>query len=268
MSGTPLMVTFHGYNISSDKTDYYRNSYKNIFQFSAILSVNPLYSYTLLKSINDNLKIAILSAELDTKKFNRINQKVQNRKLRITFVARLIRLKGAHLAIQIADLLRKEYDQEFELILIEGGPEYSRLKFLVSDLRLSNIIRLLGSLTQEEIRHQLSNSDIFLFPGIRDPDTGRCETQGLVVQEAQAMEIPVVIPDVGGVKYGVIDGVSGFVESEGDILKFVDVLKLWIFDPHLRSSMGSAGREYAVKEYDNQGVGRKLGALYDSIAKI
>src|SRR5690606_20694081 len=103
---------------------------------------------------------------------------------------------------------------------------------------------------------------IFLFPGIHDPDSGRCETQGLVVQEAQAMEIPVIVSDVGGIKYGMIDGVTGFVVREGDVEGFVRKIKQLVFDPGLRNKMGRAGRMFVVERYDNRVLGKKLEEIY------
>src|SRR5690606_21303860 len=111
--------------------------------------------------------------------------------------------------------LRDKIDKEFELLIIGDGPDYNFLQSMINDLNLENIATLLGSMTQERIKDYFSSSDIFLFPGICDPDTRRCETQGLVIQEAQAMEVPVVVSDVGGMKYGLIDGVTGFVVKEG-----------------------------------------------------
>ena len=84
-------------------------------------------------------------------------------------------------------------------------------------------------------------SDLFVFPGIHDKH-GRAETQGLVLQEAQAMELPVIVSDVGGMKYGMINDITGFVVEEKNIAGFVDKIELLIADKELRKEMGKQGR--------------------------
>ena len=105
----------------------------------------------------------------------------------------------------------------------------------------------------------------FLFPGIHEKGTGRAETQGLVIQEAQAMELPVVVSDAGGMKYGLLDGVSGFVVQEGDIEGFAEKIELLINNGQLRVTMAKAGRNFVVQTFDTRILGDKLMQIYEVI---
>jgi colanic acid/amylovoran biosynthesis glycosyltransferase len=103
-------------------------------------------------------------------------------------------------------------------------------------------------------------SDIFLYPGITFNKRG--ENQGLVLQEAQAMQLPVLISDAGGMQEGVTDGVTGFVLPENDILGFVRNIELLASDSLLRKKMGEAGRQMVTEKYNIDLLNIQLLKLY------
>ena len=72
----------------------------------------------------------------------------------------------------------------------------------------------------------VASSDIFLLPGITEVSTGRAETQGIVILEAQSMELPVLVSDAGGMKYGVNNNHTGYVIAESCINSFVEKILL------------------------------------------
>jgi colanic acid/amylovoran biosynthesis glycosyltransferase len=107
----------------------------------------------------------------------------------------------------------------------------------------------------------MSESDIFVLPGI--DDNGRSENQGLVIQEAQAMELPVLVSNVGGMPEGLIDGESGFVVAEYDLEGFVQKI-IWLSEnADRRNSMGKAGRNFVQGKYDMVILTKKLIKIYN-----
>ena len=263
LENTQLITSFHGYDIALNKIRYYENVYQNALKQSKYCTVNSPYSFSLLRRIKgDESNILTLPVGLDTQKFKTPVNNPKKRKISILFCGRLIRLKGGHLVVEIARNLQSQTESEIQFTIVGEGPEYPYLVDLIGRYQLEDTVHLVGSLTQEKIIEHLASCDIFLFPGIHDPDSGRCETQGLVVQEAQAMEIPVVVSDVGGIKYGVIDGVTGFVVKEGDVEEFCKTIKQLIFDPVLRNKMGKAGRRFVVERFDSRVLGKNLEEIY------
>ena len=114
---------------------------------------------------------------------------------------------------------------------------------------------------ENEVINFMDNSSVFLYPGIVD-NTGRCENQGLVIQEAQAMQLPVVTSDVGGISEGLIDKKTGFLVEEGNIDAFVSKV-LWLIDnPNRRKEMGKAGRQFVVENYESIILGERLIDIY------
>jgi Glycosyltransferase len=96
---------------------------------------------------------------------------------------------------------------------------------------------------RRDVKRILSGSDLFLFPS---------QQEGLPcsVQEALAMEVPVVATDVRG-NADLIDGSCGRLVPLGDTAAFAaSVLELVSLTPEQRRAMGRAGREKMLRLYD------------------
>jgi colanic acid/amylovoran biosynthesis glycosyltransferase len=99
-----------------------------------------------------------------------------------------------------------------------------------------------------------------VFPGITI--NGRAENQGLVIQEAQALELPVLVSDAGGMAEGVLEGITGYVLPQKDVEAFVDKIEYLATNPSIRKRMGSAGRKFVEDNYDSQLLAEKLIDVY------
>ena len=80
-------------------------------------------------------------------------------------------------------------------------------------------------------------SDIFALPTTADVFSIACI-------EAMAMEKPVVISDVGGIKEIVKDGENGFLVPRNDREEFRSKLLVLISSESLRRNLGANGREF------------------------
>ena len=79
------------------------------------------------------------------------------------------------------------------------------------------------------------------------------------------MGLPVVVSDVGGMKYGLIPGETGFVVKENDISGFADAIEELILSKELGEKMGKRGREFVEKNYDSSVLVKKLLDLYRTL---
>jgi len=82
------------------------------------------------------------------------------------------------------------------------------------------------------------------------------------VQEAQAMELPVIVSDVGGIKFGLLPNESGFVIKEGDIDAFAKAVEKLILNPNLKAKMGKNGRGFVCTFFDSRVLVSKLLSIY------
>jgi colanic acid/amylovoran biosynthesis glycosyltransferase len=83
-------------------------------------------------------------------------------------------------------------------------------------------------------------ADVFLHAAVSE---GFCNA----VIEAQAMGLPVVCSDAGGLPENVADGESGFVVQRRNPRALAEKLAVLATDPGLRYLMGKAGRERALR---------------------
>ncbi len=261
LKNTNLVTTFHGYDIHPAHIPTYRDAYKNLFKFSNAITCNTKYTADLLSKLDFNQKPTVLPVGLDTDFFKRGHIIKSSKNIRLIFVGRLIPLKGPEILISIFQELFSRGYKDLELVIIGDGPLKDAVFEMVENLGLQTKVSFLGGLTQEAIIDELNRAHLFIFPGIVD-ETGRSETQGLVIQEAQAMELPVIVSDVGGMKYGLINGETGYVVASGEISQFVNRIEGLIKEPDKRKKMGEAGRKFVVENYDSKILGEKLEEIY------
>jgi glycosyltransferase involved in cell wall biosynthesis len=128
------------------------------------------------------------------------------------------------------------------LTIIGNGPERGRVLYTIDDLGLNDRVRCLGSLSPEEVRAHLHQSDVFLLSSLSEGISN-------AVLEAMACGLPVVTTDCGGMREAVTDGVEGFVVPVRDPQAMAAaLLRLWQ-ETALRQQMGQAGRARVLAEF-------------------
>lgn len=126
----------------------------------------------------------------------------------VLFVGRLIPKKGAHLLLEA--LARVEREPAPDLILIGDGPERARLARQAQALGLAGRVRFAGFVEPADMVRWYVAADLFVLPS--------AETWGVVVAEALAAGLPVVVSDRVGCHPDVIGGLEvGRVVPHGDV---------------------------------------------------
>lgn len=259
LSNTKLVATFHGYDLTPNLLPKYRIEYEDLFKEADLLTVNTEYTKSILKQITSEKKVEILPVGLDTSDFYPVKRSGDS--FQLLFVGRLIPLKAPDLILEIIRKLIVKGHTNIKLTMVGDGELRGNINEYIRQYKLEPYVLLKGALSQEEVRDILNYTDVFVMPGIYDRNE-RAETQGLVIQEAQAMEVPVIVSDAGGMKYGVLDGETGFVVKEKDIEGFVKKIEILLTDKVMGKNMGKRGREFIVENYDSKVLGDQLEKLY------
>lgn len=144
--------------------------------------------------------------------------------LLVIYVGRLAPEKCVDMLKDVAQL------EGVALTIIGDGDERARLEkhFAGTDVHFT------GYLYGDELASAYASSDLFLASGPH-------ETFGLVIQEAMAAGLPVVVTDRGGGKDLVVDGQTGCVVSHTPSA-FADAVEKLRVKTGLRLSMGKAAR--------------------------
>ena len=179
------------------------------------------------------------------------------RPLRILSVGRLDWKKGYEYGLAaVARLVARGVVCEYRIV---GDGEYRPLvAFARHQLGLEGVVELLGARPLEEVRKQLMWADVFLHAAVSE---GFCNA----VVEAQAMRLPVVCTDAGGLPENVEGGVTGFVVSRRDPGALAEKLEVLARDSGLRWTMGEEARRRARGMFRVDEQIERFGKLYGDV---
>lgn len=256
-SGSRFVTTFHGYDMEVLE----KNFYSQLFRVCDLVITNSDYSIgKLLRLGCPTGKLVKVPVGLDVGYFEKeAALREPNDCFTILFVGRLVRFKGPDLVIWICDGLRQK-GLRFRAIFVGDGEMREELEDMINEFSLKEEVKLLGPKTQSDVRKLMAEADVFLLPG--RTVNGRAENQGLVIQEAQAMGLPVIVSDMGGMKEGIIDKETGFVLPDNNIKAFVEKIEWLANNPDVRKRMGVSGREFVVNRYNSKIINQDLVNLY------
>jgi colanic acid/amylovoran biosynthesis glycosyltransferase len=113
----------------------------------------------------------------------------------------------------------KDAGMNFECCIAGDGPEWSRLKRLITDVGLEEQITLLGHVPRQQTASLYDRADVVVL-------TSRSEGIPLVLMEAMARGRVVLAPAITGIPELVIRGKTGFLYEPGSMDDFVHRLKL------------------------------------------
>jgi len=263
-----LITTFHGYDMVPADLLENQRIYKELFDNNILITTNNEYGKSLLHLIRqDYSNISLLPVALDTTYYSPNSSKASNKYINVLFCGRLIRLKGPKRVVEVANnLINHKHLDNVKFTIIGDGPKkyIDEINLLINEYGLNDKVTLAGPLEQKEIIVVLNTTDIFIMPGITDVD-GKAENQGLVIQEAQAMQVPVVVTDAGGMKYGLDIDRTGFVVEENDLDIFAEKVQFLIQNPQQRNEMGVEARKFVQRHFDSKVIGTNLEQLYYKI---
>ena len=256
-----FVTTFHGFDT---RLGFLSNGsiYKELFEYGDCFLAVTDYNYKHLVEYGlDEKKIVYHPLGVDIKAF--YPQKVAHKKddncIRIITVSRLVQEKGLHYGIEaIRNLQDSLPDKKIEYHIIGEGPLRKQLESIILDQNMNETVFLQGEMTQDQIKVELDNSDIFLLPSIE-------ESFGVVLLEAQAKRLPVVVSKVGSTYQALQDEVSGFLVPPGDIRQFTERLSILASDYQKRSEMGTAGRKYVENNFNIDNLNDRLVEIYENL---
>jgi colanic acid/amylovoran biosynthesis glycosyltransferase len=180
-----------------------------------------------------------------------------DRPLRILSVGRLTWEKGYEYAVQAIRLLADQGVRS-ELRIIGDGVMLESLAFARRQLGVENSVQFLGGLPRAKVREEMLAADVFLHASVS-------EGFGNAVIEAQAMELPVVCSNAGGLPENISDGETGFVAPRRDSQALAGKLAVLARDPALRQRMGQAGRKRVLERFQLAGQIQAFDRLYRGV---
>ena len=255
----PYILTFRSYEL------YRKTDKRNLLKNTNILNSASGYvtiSYYNKAFLAENFNIQNVSVVYDSIYVNSFRnlKHYANKHNRLVFIGRFVEQKGVAYLIEACSILNKR-GVVFSCVLVGDGPEKSKCESLVKELGVSNVV-FRGSLSATEVRNELGEASIFVFPCVVSED-GNCDILANVLKEAMAMGLPVVTSDICGIEELVEDGVSGLLVSPKDPLAIAGAIEKLLKSPELARRMGVAGRKKIVKDFNIEKEVKKLEKIFN-----
>lgn len=246
----PILTSFHGYDVHVLPGEGWLEPYLKLFNQGELFTANTEFTKKSLNKLGlSSEKIAMLPMSLRLENFRppEPRDSSDDRPIRLLTVARLVRKKGLEDSIRAAAKLRS-VTENFRYDIVGGGPREEKLGSLIDELDLGDTVTLHDRKTRDDVLEFYRDADVFVLTSVT-AENGDMEGQGLVLQEAQAMKLPVVTTDHNGLPEGVLEGESAFLVDEGDTDAIAKNLEHLIENPEKRKKMGERGHEYVRENY-------------------
>jgi len=203
-------------------------------------------------------RMTVLHSCVDTDHFSPERHNLKREQLGFTagptlFCAAGTMGKGVNKRIDIcikAIASARAHGADVVLVICGDGEQRSELERLVTALKLNDYIQFLGM--RSDLAAVFGACDAFCHATAFEPF-------GCVCVDAMAMGLPILVPDKGGSREAVDNGVSGFIYPALDHEALASAMCDLHEQPKLRAAMGRSARRAAVERFS---VGEYVRNLY------
>lgn len=195
----------------------------------------------------------------ETKKYDIDNLFSKKEEKSILWVGRLIDWKHPEIALEIAKrLVNDGYD--FMLNIIGTGDMEEEISNSIQKLGLQKHVKMLGSMSPEEVREYMEKSQIFLMTSDRQ------EGWGAVLNESMNSGCAVVANSAtGSAPYLVNDGENGFLYNENNIDDMYKKVKYILDNPEFAKDMGEKAHYTITEQWNAQNATQRFLKLSKSL---
>lgn len=177
---------------------------------------------------------------------------------------RLTNWKGQTVLIEAAALLEKERPGSAVYVLAgdsQGRQQYvADLHALARKLDVADAVKIVGHLV--DMPAALKAATVAVFPSTD------AEAFGRAAVEAQAMGVPVVASNLGGLAETIADGDSGFLVPAGDPRRLAYAVdRVLALSPEQRKNMGDRGAARVRARYSVEALQAATLAVYERLLK-
>jgi rhamnosyl/mannosyltransferase len=209
-------------------------------------------------------KCEVVPLGIDTQKFDKATSRLKSEieKLRgvfgpefILFVGKLRYYKGLQFLVEAMPEIH------VPLVIIGTGPMESDLKALASNYGVSDKVRFMGEVTEDDLAAFYHACSLVVLPSIF-----KSEAYGLVQIEAHACGKPVVSTRLGtGVEFINMDGKTGLIVPPADSKALAGAINQLLSDPGRMQRMGEFARQRAQNEFDLEHMFARIDAVYSRV---
>lgn len=281
-TGIPFVVTFHALGAvrkihqgDSDRfpADRIDLEQKVIDDAAAVVAECPQDESDLLRFYRiDRSRIVTIPCGVDTDVFRPTGKSLARARHGwgddewvVLHVGRMVPRKGVDTVIEAVAELHRRGHRDVSLVVVGGSSEQptedDHIRALIDLAKRAGIgdrVRFTGRVDHERLPHFYGAADVFVT-------TPWYEPFGITPLEAMACGLPVVGSNVGGIKYTVRDGETGFLVSPHDANAVADRLEELHRLPWLASALAENARKRTEDLFTWERVTDSLIRLYENV---
>jgi colanic acid/amylovoran biosynthesis glycosyltransferase len=263
----PLIVTLHGYDVSSSDAVLKRSKEGRVYlrkreqlweSASTFLCISDFIREKAIAAGFPEHKLRVLYTGTDMKMFQ--PEKSPRDPNMILFVGRFVEKKGCSYLLDAMAEIRKV--RAARLVLIGGGPLEEMLRQRVAAEGLP--CEFLGVQPAHVVKQQMAKARVFCVPSVTAA-TGDSEGLGMVFAEAQAMGTPVASFRHGGIAEVVRHGATGLLAPERDSHALAENILELLRNDALWTRYSGRGMQWARTRFDIATQTRELEAVYREV---
>lgn len=164
-------------------------------------------------------------------------------RIEIVFVGQIVHRKGIDVLLEAIKPLFGEHPSLY-LTLIGTGDSLERTRRKVESFGLMERISFEGVLRSDQVLSRLKNADLLVLPS-------RWDGWGIVINEAFAAGIPVVVSNRCGASELVLDGINGYVFQNEDVMNLRACLQRFLRNKgdwaSLRTASAMTGKKISAE---------------------
>jgi len=181
-------------------------------------------------------------------------------------LGRMVPRKGVDTVIEAIALLHQQR-LPARLVIVGGEsaepdpektPEIGRLQALTRELGLQDRVIFAGQRPRESLKYYYSAADVFVT-------TPWYEPFGITPLEAMACGTPVIGSNVGGIKFTVKDGETGYLVPPRNAGELSDRLAFLYRHPHLLHLFGRQAMRHVARQFTWTKVASAIAGIYEAV---
>ena len=282
--GIPFVVTFHALGRVRRQHQLERDGFPEerlaieercIQQADHVIAECPQDEEDLIKHYDaDAARITVIPGGVDPgdfwpmdKRLARVALGFPHEQPIVLQLGRMVPRKGVDTVIRGLARLRRDHGVQARLVIVGGNgdepdpvatPEIGRLREVVAEERVKRSVTFTGRRRHDQLPLYYSAADVFVT-------TPWYEPFGITPLEAMACGTPVIGSNVGGIKFTVRDGETGYLVAPRDPDAVAERLAHLYRHPRVREVLGRNGVRRANDMFSWRVVASSLASLYEKV---
>ena len=234
-----------------------------------IIATSPQEQKHMRSLVSNQGKITIIPCGTDIDCFGSIARQPSRAKIGIKpetklvmYAGRFDQRKGIETLVRAVAQDEVKRRKDLKLMIVGGctpggkdGQEKERITSLVRKLGIEDITIFTGRIQHQDLASYYAAADVCVVPSHYEPF-------GLVAIEAMASRTPVIASEVGGLRFSVVNEVTGLLVPPQDETAFASAINSILSNPKWCKQLGENARERVAAKFSWDGVARQLDQQY------